>query len=99
MAGKGSLSAKGKMTRGQLREKFTEQLIRAVDSRNFVGELFLMLDEIKDPKDRLKCGVELLKFAMPQLSAQKIEVTTDETPVQRIIFAPSAMPMLGKPKE
>lgn len=89
MAGKGSISAKGKMNRAALRDLFTEQLIRAIDKRGFVDELFRMLDQIPDPDKRLRCGIELLKFAMPQLSAQKIEMTTDETPVTRIVFQPT----------
>lgn len=99
MAGKGSLSKKAKMNRGELRDLFTEQMIRAVESRGFVSELFKMLDEIKDPRDRLRCGIELLKFTLPQLSAQKIEMTTDETPVTRIVFAPSAVNVTPKQLE
>lgn len=91
MAGKGRLSTKGKMNRGQLREMFCEQMIRAVESRGFVDELFKMLDQIKCPDKRLKHGLDMLRFVMPQLSAQKIEMTTDETPVTRIVFQPAPL--------
>ncbi len=89
MAGKGRLSTKGKMNRGQLREMFIEQMLRAVESRNFVSELFTMLDEIKDPDKKLRCAIELLKFSMPQLASQRVEVVNEETPVTQIVFAPA----------
>lgn len=99
MSGKGSLSKKAKMNRGELRDLFVEQMIRAVEKRGFVNELFIMLDEIKDPKDRLRCGIELLKFTLPQLASQRVEVVNEETPVTRIVFAPSVAPPTPKQLE
>ena len=90
MAGKGRLSKKGTINRGQLRELLTEQLMRAVESRGFVEEMFKMLNEIKDPDKRLRCSIELLKFAVPQLASQRVEVVNEETPVTQIVFAPAA---------
>jgi hypothetical protein len=89
MAGKGRLSKKGAMNRGQLRELLTEQLIRAVESRGFVSQMFEMLDQIKDPDKRLRCSIELLKFAVPQLASQRVEVVNEETPVTQIVFSPA----------
>jgi hypothetical protein len=94
MAGKGRLSEKGKINRGQLRELFTEQMMRAIETRGFVDYLFKNLDEIKDPKDRVRCGVELLKFVMPQLAAQKIEVEQVGGQVERVVFRPIESPKI-----
>lgn len=89
----GSVSKKTKMNRGALRELFTEQMMRAVEKRGFVDELFKILDEIKDPDKKLRCALEMMKFVMPQLASQRVEVVNEETPVTQIVFAPA------KPKE
>lgn len=92
MSTKGRVTKKGTMNRTELRELFTEQMLRAVEKRGFVDEMFKMLDDIKDPDKKLRCAIELLKFSMPQLASQKVEVVTEETPVTRIVFAPSVAP-------
>ena len=101
MSAKGRVTKKGAMNRTELRELFTEQMLRAVEKRGFVDEMFKMLDEIKDPDKKLRCAIELLKFSMPQLASQKVEVVTEETPVTKIVFAPSATPQvqIAAPKQ
>ncbi len=85
----GSVSKKTKMNRGQLRELFTEQMMRAVESRGFVEELFKILDDIKDPDKKLRCALEMMKFVMPQLASQRIELANEQVPVSQLIFSPS----------
>jgi hypothetical protein len=87
-------TAKNKMSRAQLRELFTEQMLRAVETRGFVGELFKMLDEIKDPDKRLGRAIDLMKFVMPQLAAQKIEVEQVGGQVERVVFRPIEPPKI-----
>ena len=86
----GSVSRKTKMNRGQLRELFTEQMMQAINKRGFVGEMFKMLDKIEDPEKKLKCAIELLKFTVPQLASQRVEVVNEDAPVTQIVFAPAA---------
>lgn len=91
----GPVSKKTKVNRGQLRELFTEQMLRAVDKRGFVDELFKMLDEIKDPDKKLRCAIELMKFVMPQLAAQKIEVEQVGGQVERVVFTQVTPPQIA----
>ena len=84
-----SATAKTRVNSVELRKMFSEQLMRAVEKRGFVDELFKMLDQIEDPAQRLKCGLEMLKFVMPQLSAQRVEVVNEQTPVTQIVFQPA----------
>lgn len=85
-------SAKTKFNKNQIREALTEQLSRAVHTRGFVDKLFETLDEIKDPDKKLRCAIELMKFVVPQLAAQKIEVEQTTGQVERVVFTPLAAP-------
>lgn len=85
----GSVSKKTKINRGQLRELFTEQMMRAIEKRGFVDELFRILDQIEDPVHKLRCALELLKFVMPQLASQHIKVESADTPVTHVVFQPA----------
>ena len=81
-------SAKTKFNKSQIREALTEQLSRAVHTRGFVDKLFETLDQIKDPDKELRCAIELMKFVVPQLAAQKIEVEQTTGHVERVVFTP-----------
>jgi hypothetical protein len=87
-------SAKTKFNKNQLRELFTEQMYRAIDKRGFVDQMYKKLDEIQDPEKWLRCSIELLKFVMPQLAAQKIEVEQTGGQVERVVFTPLQAPRL-----
>jgi hypothetical protein len=85
-------SAKTKFNKNEIREALTEQLSRAVHKRGFVDMLFETLDQIKDPDKKLRCAIELMRFVVPQLAAQKIEVEQTTGQVERVVFTPLMAP-------